>query len=162
MVAGEVAVGNQKSCPPQKSCSPKVPRFLMPRIAPWPTEREPWPYAATSGDLRLDNWSSILDALLLFFLCSNVRALLRDAPIASTWSKTRTATRSQRYALPVVTPESSAGSRDVVQRKMDSHLAYRNGLLYVQVSSCKIAELIATAGAFVGALIVGMYAHCST
>jgi len=134
---GEVAVvvRNQKSCPPQKSCSPKVPRFLIPLIAPWPTDRDPWQCAATSGGLRLDNWSSILDALLLLFCYPNVRALLRDNPIASPWSKTRTATRSQRYAQPAVTPESSACSQDVVQRKMDSVFAYGNGLLYVRTSS---------------------------
>lgn len=44
---------------------------------------------------------------------------------------------------------------------MDIVFAYRHGLLYVYMSSTDINGLTNTKGAFVGALVVGMYASRS-
>jgi hypothetical protein len=68
------------------------------------------------------------------------------------------ATLSHRYAQAALTPESSACSHVVVQWEMDIIFAYGNGLLYVLLDSYIYYILITTPGAFVGALIFGMYA----
>ena len=75
---------------------------MLPHIAPWPVERGPWPYVPTSGDCYIGQFItpfSILHAPLLLFLVSNAGGLLTGHPTAASWSRTRTATLSQRYAM---------------------------------------------------------------
>ena len=138
---------------------------MLPRVAPWPTDlgsANPghcnlW----TSGDARVG--LRIINSRRSFaaFFSFNGPALLKTYLNSLPWSRTRTATLSLRYAQSGLTPESSACSPDVVQWEMDIVFAYRHGLLYVYMSSTDINGLTNTKGAFVGALVVGMYASRS-
>jgi hypothetical protein len=114
-----------------------------------------------SGDSRVE--LLIINSRRSFasFFSSNARGSLKGYPNLLQWSKTRTAILSLRYAQADLTPESSACSRDVVQWEMDIILAYRHGLLYVSIQFKSINMLIISKGAFVGALVVGMYAFLS-
>jgi hypothetical protein len=71
---------------------------LLPHIAPWPAERGPWPYVPPSGDCHVGQSTTHSPRSFASFLVSNAGGLLSALSTAATWSKTRTATPSQRYA----------------------------------------------------------------